>query len=160
MINVCLTRPTESLIYNVSKIARWERDPLILTCQATNGYWRFCRWAKTGVGSCTYEYVFKSNQKWSQDKCEIDPKCRTCDSTFTEFELIAHEMPASEVNKSFVVGKSTLCQIKKMRAELGKDDGEYTCSLLKCSEPHEGGCKHTTEEFGKVTSKKINVKVA
>ena len=92
--------------------------------------------------------------------CRNVPNCYECDQAFTDFVLIEHQLPLHHVNKSGIVENSTLCQIKKPSAELIKDEGEYTCELIKCNEPQNGGCTDTTEEFGQVAIQKINVKVS
>merc|ERR1712110_11579 len=51
-----------------------------------------------------------------------------------------------------VEGKSnTMCEIRKPRAEVTVDDGEYTCQLLKCAapkdEPEDEGCNASPDQF-------------
>ena len=44
-----------------------------------------------------------------------------------------------------------MCEIRKPRAEVTVDDGEYTCQLLKCAapkdEPEDEGCNASPDQF-------------
>ena len=67
--------------------------------------------------------------------------CQKCDTSFDDFKL------TSQLGKS-VEGKSnTMCEIRKPRAEVTVDDGEYTCQLLKCAAPEDEGCNATPDQF-------------
>ena len=124
-------------------------SPLTLSCNATNGNWSFCRWFKGKDASCTYQY-WGSASKWVVTKCgDTDilntRSCQKCDTSFDDFRL------TSQLAES-VEGKSnTMCEIRKPRAEVTVDDGEYTCQLLKCAasedEPEDEGCNASPDQF-------------
>ena len=122
-------------------------SPLTLSCNATNGNWKFCRWSKGNSASCTYQYESRgSASKWVVTKCGdsdiIDTRnCQKCDTSLEEFRL------TSQLDKS-VEGKSnTMCEISKPSAEVTVDDGEYTCQLLKCAAAEDGGCNASPGQF-------------
>ena len=129
--------------YNVTKHGTYENTPLTLSCNASNGNWKFCRWAKGKDISCTFSYDYiQSRDDWVLSKCQAaDVKhCEKCDRDFKDFELIRP--------KSSVAGTSnTLCEIKKQQSEMNVDDGEYVCQLLKCATPEDGGCNTTPDQF-------------
>ena len=60
-------RPKGNLEFSVIKRdVTYEKDPLTLSCNATNGNWKFCRWAKGEDISCTFSYEFiPSSGDWT-----------------------------------------------------------------------------------------------
>ena len=56
-----------------------------------------------------------------------------------------------------------MCEIRKQRAEVKVDDGEYTCQLLKCAAPEDGGCNATPDPFDEyeqiIQNNTVHVKV-
>ena len=122
----------------------YERNPLTLSCNATNGNWKFCRWYKGEGASCTYQYnSISGSSKWTVTKCEDTKNCKQCDTRFDDFRL------TPLLAKSFEGEGNTMCEISKPNAEVAVDDGEYTCQLLKCAVPEDGGCNATPDEFDK-----------
>ena len=136
--------PDVDLKLNVTKFGMYEKNPLTLSCNATNGNWKFCRWFKEDGASCTYEYEStSSSSKWVVTECEDTQNCQRCDTGFDDFKL-------TDPLAGSVEGKSnTMCEIRKPRAEITVDDGEYTCQLLKCAAPENGGCNATPDQFDK-----------
>ena len=66
--------------------------------------------------------------------------------------------------KTSLEGKSnTMCEIRKPRAEVNVDDGEYTCQLLKCAAPEDEGCNATPDQFDEyeqiIQNNTVHVKV-
>ena len=124
----------------------YEKDPLTLSCNATNGNWKFCRWAKGEGISCTFSYDFiPSRDDWTVRKCEgtDDKHCEKCDRDFEDF------LPTKQPKTSVAGDSNTLCEIQKLNSEMIVDDGEYVCELLKCATPEDGGCKDTRDHFQK-----------
>ena len=143
-IKLSYTSPDEDLRLNVTKHGMYERNPLTLSCNATNGNWKFCRWFKGKEASCTYEYESTyTSSKWVMTKCEDTRNCRQCDTSFGDFKL------TSQLDKSLEGESNTMCEIRKPKAEVTVDDGDYTCQLLKCALPEDGGCNATPDEFDK-----------
>ena len=144
--------------YIVLNVGIWETQKLTLSCRATNGNWKFCRWGKTGIvgGYCTYKFFYQEDgNKWTQTTLENTKNHTFCGPAFDEFNLIVHEIPISKVDGSNV-GLTNRCEIEKMRSEI-KDAGEYTCEMLQCNEPQNGGCKNATRMFGRVEIEKMTV---
>ena len=124
----------------------YEKDPLTLSCNATNGNWKFCRWAKGEDISCTFSYDFiPSRDDWTVRKCEgtDDKHCEKCDRDFEDF------LPTKQPKTSVAGDSNTLCEIQKLNSEMIVDDGEYVCELLKCATPEGGGCSSTPDHFQK-----------
>ena len=141
-LKLSYTSPNEDLKLNVTKHGMYERNPLTLSCNATNGNWKFCRWYKGEGASCTYQYnSISGSSKWTVTKCEDTKNCKQCDTRFDDFRL-------TPLLKTSLEGKSnTMCEIRKPRAEVNVDDGEYTCQLLKCAAPEDEGCNATPDQF-------------
>ena len=140
----------------------YEKDPLTLSCNATNGNWKFCRWAKGKDISCTFSYDFiPSRDDWIVRKCEgtDDKHCEKCDRDFEDF------LPTKQPKTSVAGDSNTLCEIQKLNSEMIVDDGEYVCELLKCAPPEDGGCTTTPDHFQKYdilqteSKKSVNVQV-
>ena len=124
----------------------YEKDPLTLSCNATNGNWKFCRWAKGEGISCTFSYDFiPSRDDWIVRKCEgtDDKHCEKCDRDFEDF------LPTKQPKTSVAGDSNTLCEIQKPNSEMIVDDGEYVCELLKCAIPEDGGCTTAPDHFQK-----------
>ena len=124
----------------------YEKDPLTLSCNATNGNWKFCRWAKGEGISCTFSYDFiPSRDDWTVRKCEgtDDKHCEKCDRDFEDF------LPTKQLKTSVAGDSNTLCEIQKLNSEMIVDDGEYVCELLKCAPPEDEGCNSTPDHFQK-----------
>ena len=124
----------------------YEKDPLTLSCNATNGNWKFCRWAKGEDISCTFSYDFiPSRDDWIVRKCEgtDDKHCEKCDRDFEDF------LPTKQLKTSVAGDSNTLCEIQKLNSEMIVDDGEYVCELLKCVPPEDEGCNTTPDHFQK-----------
>ena len=124
----------------------YEKTPLKLSCNATNGNWKFCRWAKGEDISCTFSYDFiPSRDDWTVRKCEgtDDKHCEKCDRDFEDF------LPTKQLKTSVAGDSNTLCEIQKLNSEMIVDDGEYVCELLKCATPEDGGCDTTPDHFQK-----------
>ena len=122
------------------------KDPLTLSCNATNGNWKFCRWAKGEGISCTFSYDFiPSRDDWIVRKCEgtDDKHCEKCDRDFEDF------LPTKQPKTSVAGDSNTLCEIQKLNSEMIVDDGEYVCELLKCATPEDEGCNTTPDHFQK-----------
>ena len=131
--------------FSVNARYGYERDPLILSCNASNGSWKFCRWAKGDDISCTFKYEYISESgKWVVTKCRDSKQdnCKECSGAFQEFEFEHKEKSLDGIS-------NTMCEIKKPSAVMLIDDGEYVCQLLKCATPEDGGCKITSERFQK-----------
>ena len=136
----------------------YERNPLTLSCNATNGNWKFCRWYKGEGASCTYQYEsISGSSKWTVIKCEDTQNCKQCDTRFDDFRL------TPLLKKSLEGESNTMCEIRKQRAEVKVDDGEYTCQLLKCAAPEDGGCNATPDPFDEyeqiIQNNTVHVKV-
>ena len=124
----------------------YEKTPLKLSCNATNGNWKFCRWAKNEDISCTFSYDYiTSTDDWIVRQCEgADVKqCGKCGRDFKDFVLT--RPPITSVTDE----SNTLCEIQKLNSEMTVDDGEYVCELLKCATPEDGGCSSTPDHFQK-----------
>ena len=127
----------------VTKDGTYEKNPLTLSCNASNGNWKFCRWSKGAGISCTFSYDYiPSTDTWALTKCESTTvkHCEKCDRDFKDF---LEQQPI----KSVAGDSNTLCQIRKPRSEMTLDDGVYVCQLLKCATPEDGGCDTTPEQF-------------
>ena len=137
--------PESELEFGVTKQGYYEKAPLTLSCNATNGSWKFCRWAKGDDMSCTYKYEYvPESDKWIVTKCADSKQenCKECHPAFKEFEI-------TQLAKSTDGFSNNMCQITKHSAERQIDDGAYVCELLKCNNPEDGGCKYTTDIFRK-----------
>ena len=124
----------------------YEKTPLKLSCNATNGNWKFCRWAKNEDISCTFSYDYiTSTDDWIVRQCEgADVKqCGKCGRDFKDFVLT--RQPITSVADE----SNTLCEIQKLNSEMTVDDGEYVCELLKCATPEDEGCNTTPDHFQK-----------
>ena len=141
-LKLSYTSPDEDLKLNVTKHGMYERNPLTISCNATNGNWKFCKWFKGKEASCTYEYESTSSlSKWVVTKCEGTRNCQKCDTRFEDFKL------TSQLDESVEGESNTMCEIRKPRAQLTFDDGEYTCQLLKCAAPEDEGCNASPDQF-------------
>ena len=123
----------------------YENAPLKLSCNASNGNWKFCRWSKGDDISYTFSYDYiPSYDQWTVRKCEATDveHCEKCDRDFKDFGL---DQPTMSVSGD----SNTLCEIQKPIAEMTVDDGEYVCQLLKCATPEDGGCTTTPDHFQK-----------
>ena len=137
--------PESELEFGVTKQGYYEKAPLTLSCNATNGSWKFCRWAKGDDMTCTYRYEYlQESGKWIVTKCADSKQtnCKECHPAFNDFQL-------TQQDRSKDGNSNTMCEIRKPSAEMKIDDGEYRCQLLKCTTPKDGGCKFTRERFQK-----------
>ena len=137
--------PKSELEFGVTKEGYYEKTPLKLSCNATNGSWKFCRWAKGDDMTCTYKYEYiQESGKWIVTKCADSKQtnCKECNPAFKDFQLI-------QKDRSKDGNSNRMCEIRKQSAEMKIDDGEYVCLLLKCATPEDGGCKFTPERFQK-----------
>ena len=136
----------------------YERSPLKLSCKAT-GNWKYCRWerkrAGRKIGHCAIVKAKynKYDKQWIFNRMDNTYHCdislSDCKSCFQNFEIqLAHHLD-----------NNTSCHLTKKSARLLKDDGIYTCKLLKCNKADMGGCDGTSETFSSTQGQSIKIKI-